>query len=596
MSAALTEQLLEVARAAEAAGYGAKTQVYVAAAARLGMSVPTLLKRLKAVAPTKPRKRRRDAGAHALSRDEALWIASVVEETRRLTGTGTIRLEDCIGTLRTGGKIRAAKWDEATGEFMPLSMSAIRRALAHHGLHPEQLTQPSASVRLRSEHPNHYWQIDASISRQYYLADSGTEIMDAAVYYRGKPQNFISINDRRIIRYAITDHCTGHVRLYYVLRAESAMNVVAALIHAMTPGDGIAMHGVPRLLGMDLGTRSAAVDTFCAALGVEVYAHSRGNARALGQVEDMHLLIETTFEAPLKLRKPVVSIEEMNGLAEVWCRHYNATREHTRTRMTRRDAWLRITPEQLVLAPSVAVLRQLATATPKTCTVRDLRIRYRGAEWDVSRMPGVLNGARVKVAINPFDDINTVRVLIAGEDGRRTHYLARRIERDEWNFDANAAMVGREFRTMPDTAADSARKEIERLAMQVDTDAEAVAARKAKRVPFGGEIDPTLPWRTADIPPALPRAGTASAVQTPVIIEPSPDVPRIAPTYTAPLLDHVAMAMALRIRIEARGGTWSAQLYARMAERWPVGITEDQLDDCTVQLLRTGLRVAGGTA
>ena len=100
MPAALTEQLIEIARAAEAAGHGAKTRIYVEAAARLGMSVPTLLKKLKSVTTMKPRKRRTDAGKFALTRDEAMLIASTVEYTRRETGTGEARLEDVIEVLR----------------------------------------------------------------------------------------------------------------------------------------------------------------------------------------------------------------------------------------------------------------------------------------------------------------------------------------------------------------------------------------------------------------------------------------------------------------------------------------------------------------
>lgn len=596
MPAALTEQLIEVARAAEAAGHGAKTKVYTEAAKRLGMSLPTLLKKLKQVALIKPRKKRSDAGQHALTRDEAMLVAATVEETRRLTGTGEIRLEDCLAVLRANDKISAGTVDEETGEFTPLSLSAIRRALQHYGLHPEQLAQPSASTRLQSEHPNHCWQIDASISRQWYLADSGTEVMDASVYYRGKPQNFIAVNDRRIIRYAISDHCSGHVRIFYVLRAESALNVVSALIHAMTPCEGVVMHGLPLIVYMDLGTKSATVETFCAALDIQVIAHARGNARATGQVECSHDLIETSFEAPLKLRKPVISIEEMNQLADQWCRHFNAMREHTRTGMTRRDGWLRITPAQLRIAPSVQILKLLATATPKTCTVRDLRIKFRGEVWDVSQLPGVLNGGKLQVTINPFDDANTVRILVTGEDGRPSHFLAPRIVINDWGFEANAPRIGKEFRAMPDTAADAARKEIERLAMQVATDAEAVAARKAKRVAFGGEIDPTKHWREAAIAPHIPRAGTPSTIEAIPIIAPQPDVPAEQPVYIAPLLDHTAMAVALKRRVEQRGGTWSAVLYQQMALRWPAGVTEEQLDDCAVQLLRGGLRIAGGAA
>lgn len=596
LSPAMYEELARVARAAQAAGHGGKTAIYRLAAEGLGVSVPTLLTRLKQVRVGKSRKRRSDAGACTLPRNEALLIAAIIEETRRLTGTGELSVADAVSTLRSNGKVLAGRVDETTGEFTPLSESAIRRAMAHYHCHPGQLAQPTAAVSIASEHPNHYWQIDASVSRQFYLADGGTETMPRAKYYRGKPKNFEAIKDRRLIRYGIVDHCTGHLRLFYALRAESALNVISALIHAMTPAPGIAMCGLPTLLGMDKGTESEAVTTFCQALDIKTWAHAAGNPRALGSGERGQGLIETHFEASLKLRDPVVSLSEIQRLADEWCAWYNATRVHSRTGLTRRDGWLRITPAQFRPAPSPDVLRELATAKPQECTVRDLAIRFKGARWDLRDLPGVLNGGKVRVGINAFDP-DTVRVVTVGDDGRPAHYRAPRIQLGAWNFPLDAARAGQEFKSMPDTPADEVRKEIGRLAMQVQTDAEAVAARKAKRRPFGGQIDPTKPWRDAVIPPHVPRAGTPSQVQAPAIIEPTPRIPAIRPQYTPVPLSHADMARGLKWRIEERGGAWSAELYTRMAALWPDGAPEERLDECAVALMRGGLRaVAGGAA
>ncbi|MFA5589822.1 MAG: hypothetical protein WDA70_03765 [Lysobacteraceae bacterium] len=595
LSPAMYEELASVARAAQAAGHGGKTPIYREAAQRMGISVPTLLARLKHVRVGKPRKRRSDAGVSALMRDEALMIAAIIEETRRLTGTGELSIGDAVSILRANGKIQAGRVDETTGEFLPLSESAISRAMMTYGCHPSQLAAVTAAVSVASEHPNHFWQIDASISRQFYLADGGTEQMPRAMYYRGKPKNFEAIKDRRLIRYDIVDHCTGHLRVFYALRAESALNVISALIHAMTPTPGIAMHGVPRLLGMDKGTESQALLAFCVAMGIQTWAHAAGNPRAIGSGERGQGLIETHFEAPLKLRDPVVSLAEIQRLADEWCAHYNATRTHSRTGLTRRDGWLRISPEQLRLAPPVEVLRELATTQPVECTVRDLAIRFKGARWDVRGMPGVLNDSKVQVAINAFDT-DTVRVLTTGEDGKPAHYLAPRLQLGAWNFPVDAARAGEEFKRMPDTPADEVRKEISRLAMQVQTDAEAVAARKAKRTPFGGEIDPTKAWRKTEVMEALPRAGTPSQVEAPAIVEPTATIPMIRPQYVPTPLSHAEMARALKRRVEERGGAWSADQYARMAALWPDGVPEEQLDDCAVALMRGGLRAVMGGA
>jgi len=597
MNPALVEELLAVAKAAEAAGHGGKVAVYADAANRLGISVPTLYARLRAVRLPKPRKRRADAGAHALSREDAYLVAAVVEETRRLTGTGAAPLEQVLAILRANRPGFASRIDEDSGELIPLSASAVRRAMRHHGCHPEQLAQPSPAAKVASPHPNWCWQIDASLSRQYYLAEDGTQVLDQRQFYQGKPGNLARINDRRLWRYVVTDHASGYLYVHYVQGAESTANLLSALIHALSPRSGEAMHGVPHYLVTDPGpgTRSQVFQNFLAVLGI--FHILAGEARAKGQVEDGNSIVNTHFEAMLRLRAPVASVAEMNALAADWCRAYNATAVHGRHGQTRRDAWLRITPEQLRMAPSVETLRALAASTPKECTVRDYRIRFRGAVWDVTGLPGVINGAKVEVLFNPYDE-DSVRVLQQGADGRPAHFLAPRVQVDSFGFEAGAAIFGQSFQQPAQTPTDVARKEIERLAMQAGTDAEAKAKRKTKALPFGGEIDPLKHIREAvtQLPPALPRAGTPSTVEAPAEVAPVPRVPMTRPNYEPRVLGHVEMARELRHRIEQRGGAWDPGYWARMAALWPNGVTEEQLDACTVQLLRGGLQVVGGGA
>ena len=59
MSAALTERLVYVARAARDAGHGKRGAIYDAACAELGISRATLLRKLKEVSVTDKRKTRR---------------------------------------------------------------------------------------------------------------------------------------------------------------------------------------------------------------------------------------------------------------------------------------------------------------------------------------------------------------------------------------------------------------------------------------------------------------------------------------------------------------------------------------------------------
>ncbi|HCP0994756.1 TPA: integrase, partial [Escherichia coli] len=186
MNAALTERLVYVARAARDAGHGKRCAIYDAACAELGMSRATLLRRLKEVSVTDKRKKRADAGRSALTRDEAALISATLREATRKNGKRLYSIADAVETLRANGFISAGRTDETTGEFFPLSEDAISRALRNYGLHPEQLDAPAPHTEVASLHPNHVWQIDASLCTLYYLSNGhkGLQVMDSAKFYK----------------------------------------------------------------------------------------------------------------------------------------------------------------------------------------------------------------------------------------------------------------------------------------------------------------------------------------------------------------------------------------------------------------------------
>lgn len=588
--------IVDAARALATAGRGERTRIVADLATALGCSVQTAYRKLQEhQLADGARRRRADAGKTELSETEAKLIAALIEASRRQTGTGALTLEDAVRILREEGRILAGAVDERTGEVRPLSLSAISRAMRQYNCHPGQLAAETPATSMSSPHPNWCWQIDASLSSQFYLADAGAEQLDKTLHYQGKPQHLAKIADRRLWRYAITDHCSGAIVLWYCLGAESAHNAISALIFAMTQRPGSVMYGVPRYVMSDGGVLGpTAMQTFLRALAIEPIKNATGKARVKGQVEGAHNIVERSFEAPLKLREPVKTLEEINRHAVRWATWYSATQEHSRHGMTRRDAWLRITPEQLTIAPPVEVLQQLPSSVPKACTVRDHTINFRGKRYDLRGMPGVIQGAKVDVVINPFDLDGSVRVLVDGPDGKPSHYLAPVVQHDEWGFRADAAQIGTEYKAVPETPVDAARKEIERLAMEVDTDTAAKAARKAKRVPFGGSIDPTQTWTAPVV--HLPRAGQPSEVQAPTVVEPTPVVPTERRRYVAQRLSWIDTAKELRRLVIERGAQWSPEMYAQARQRWPEGLTEDELAPAVLQLLRPALRAIGGGA
>lgn len=585
------------------AGHGEKGDIVARLAAALGCSAATARSRIQALCPMPPRKQRKDANTLTLSELEAHRIAAYIRSTVRETGTGRIDVMEAVAHLRANGEILAGRVDEDTGEFFELSESQIRVSMRRYGVSTAQVDVETPAVRLSSPHPNYCWQIDASVSRQYYLGASGTVEMDKAEFYRGKPDNFVRVNEQRLWRYLITDHASGCFDVLYVQGAESSANVVLALIHAMSKGMG-CMYGRPLYLMCDPGSgnKAAAVMNLCRALGIKVIVNRRGNSRAKGQVEKGHHQIETSLEAALKGLPPVSTVSDMNAFAAAWAHRFCATHVHSRTKLTRRDGWARITPEQLVLVPSPEELLSLANSHPKPCTVRDYMIRFQGKVYDLRHYPGgINNGSRVEVVRNALDQ-NCVRVLM--REGNTEQYLiAPEIPKDDWGFVTTAARIGERHVGVPDSPAQTKAKQLDRIIHDAATDAEAEAKRKAKAVPFGGRIDPRALWQqeNAAVPPMIPRAGTPSDVVVPAVIKPAdlPAVPPrpLAPAAELPVFVGFELVKLLKIRVEERGIAWNPDWWGVVAQRWPNGLAEEQLDAAASSLLTPSLRaIAGGAA
>lgn len=579
MNAVLTERIVSVARAARAAGHGNKHAIYEAACRELGLSRATLMRKLKAVAVTPPRKRRADAGRSALTRAEAMTISALLIESTRKNGKRLYSIADAVETLRANGMIRAESLDESTGKLRPLSDSAIQRALRTYGVHPDQLLAPAPVTELASRHPNHVWQIDASLCVLYYLkpaADpraNGLRVMDHSEFYKNKPRNVARIAADRVWSYEITDHASGWIYVEYVLGAESGENLCSTLINAMQERGGAdLMHGVPRFLMLDAGAANTAAMTrnLCRALGIELVVHKVGNARATGQVENARNLIERKFEPGLKFQ-PVNSLDELNALARRWRMHFNATATHGRHGSTRSHAWLRITARQLVNAPSLDICRELAVAAPESRKVTPkLRVSLRGVEYDVSAVPGVMVGEKLMVTRNPWRD-DAAQIVLTGDDGRETYFVVPEVARDALGFATDAAVIGESFRRHADTPAQRAVDEIERLVSGAHTRADAKARRRAKALPFGGRLDPYKHIDDDALPTYLPRRGTEHELAA----------PRVA---HAPL-SLVDAAMRIKPRIEAAGATWSAERFRWLQQRFPNGVPQDRLDAIVAELI-----------
>lgn len=592
MSAVITQALVDLERALRGAEHGQRTELVQSTAQRLGMSLSTLYRKLKDVTvDLSPRKKRCDAGTSILSREDALTISSTMMETARRNEKRLYSLEDAVEALRASGMIHADVIDESTGEIQPLSISAIGRALYSYGVHPEQLLQPAPVTELASRHPNHVWQIDASLCVLYYLkpgADpkaNGLRVMDHDQFYKNKPRNLARIAANRVWSYEITDHASGWIYVKYVMGAESGENLCDVLIDAMQErGGNDILHGVPMILMMDPGSAntSAMARNLCRTLRIRTIVHKPGAARVTGQVENARNIIERKFEAALRYQ-PVADLDELNAAAKVWREWFNAAKKHSRHGMTRSAAWMRIREHQLVKAPGVDVCRQLAIAEPESRKVTSkLRVSFQGAEYDVSVVPGVMVGEKLMVTRNPWQS-DAAQVVTIDQEGYEVFHVIPSVQRDENGFDVRSPIIGEAFRQHAETPAQKARKEAARLAMGAETEADEQAARKAKAIPFGGKLKPFQHIEDAQLPTFMPRKG--SELQLNVTVA----------TVEIKPMSHAAAAKALRARM---GSTWTAESMAWLKSNYPDGVLEDQLDAIVQQLqapVRPGLRIVGGT-
>lgn len=568
----------EAATALLCAGHGGKRRLAEQYAAAWQCSVQTVYRHVAPVlGQVRTRKRRADRGESAWTLDELQLVSAALLESRRGTGKRLSSIADAIDMLRGNGLIRGESVDMATGEVRLLSESSAAKALRAQRLHPEQLAAPTPKVQLASEHPNQVWQIDPSLCVLYYLRrQDGLHVMPQAEFYKNKPKNLARIEHDRVWRYVVTDHASGTLYVEYVLGAESGENLCNCFVNAMQyRGAADPFCGAPQMVMVDPGSANtgAMFKNLCAALGIKVWINKPGQPWAKGQVEKTNDIVERHFEHRLRYAQPA-SLEALNEAAWRWMRHFNATAQHSRHKSSRYQAWMTITPEQLRKVPAREVLLRLATHAPETRKVNSLlRISFRGRYYDVSGVPGVIVNEKLTVTRNAFGGEHDAQVLYTGEDGRDTWYTLEPLEADAYGF-VGAVPMG-SFRAQADTPVDANRKQVERLAMDATSDAEAETKRKAKATPFGGRIDPYASVTQAPEVMHLPRRGHALDVTVPdkVAAVPKSQMPptRIEPAQP---LGHVELAQRLRERLP----DWSAQHYAALVQGWPQGATEDELD------------------
>jgi len=574
------ERISQVAQQAMSAKHGERGNLYEAVCAELGISIQTLHRVLNKISVRPPRKQRSTAGKTALTLAEAKTIAAYLLEHIRKNNKKTKSLEQAIAELRANGLILAGVIDD-DGVVKYLSISAISRALVGHGVHLEQLLAPDPVTPQSSEHPNDVWQLDASLCVLYKLPDTGYGIEEVKTVdrYKNKLSHFAKIEHKLVQRYVITDHASCALFIYFAFGGETTESVCDLLISAIRQRGSYPFYGIPNILMVDRGSanRSAMFRNLCKALGIRLIITQ--GARAKGQVEKMHDVVESGLESGLKMAIHIRTVEQLNNLGNQWAHWFNGTAIHSRHGKTRYSAWQLIKSEQLkVTNLSAEQLVMLARETPVSKKVTDyLTVNFKGAEFDVSQVPLVMVGQKLMICRCGFK-AGFAQAVLVDENGNDIFYsLPEKTRSGDFGFYDDAAKIGDEFKRHTDTPAQTARKELERLVMSAGTDKEAEDKRKAKFTPFGGAVDPYKAMKEYEHPAYMPKRSTPALVD---------QVPVVAARKT--------IAQGAAWLKQQLGGAYDKSIYAQLQKQFPEGVTEEELEQVIVEL--TAGRTVAGTA
>ena len=543
------------------AQYGTKSKIIDDTCSYLGLTRNALYERLKAVGFDSNRKTRADKGETSIDLDDAKKICFMMDSSKRDNDKRLLSCEEAIDILFANAEIKAQ-----------YNASSILRIAKMHGFHPEQLSRPTPHQNLKSLHPNHVWQVDASICILFYLPKGGIKTMDKDEFYKNKPQNLLKVRNELCIRYVITDHYSGTIYVkYYVGSGETQEILFDLLASAMVQKKDHLLHGAPFWLVLDKGAANTAhmVKSWLSKMYINFYAHSTGNSRAKGSVENAQNIVERQFESLTQYKALAIqNVDELNQHAMKWQFYFNAKKKHSRTDAPRFEMWLKITAEQLRLVPSRAVLESLLTTKPQERTVRgDLTISYKFKEYDqtffysVKHIETLSVDDRVLVTVNPYRAPN-VDVITVDLQGKETYHECTPRKKDEAGFYVDAAIIGEEMKRPPDTLADKMQKESFKAQYpDAENQADAKKLRKNRVAKFGGEIDPFKHHDDAQHVDYIPKKGTELNIEAPTQV-----------------FEFITVAEACKRIKPVLGALYTPDTYQYLSKQYPQGVDPLELE------------------
>lgn len=512
-------------------------------AERLGCSLGTAYRHLRARGWSSGRKERVDKGTSKVGAEDARLVAALTASGRDLKGRPNLPVSEAVLIAQEQGLLA----DD-------VSASTVLRKLNGMGLGPRQMLAPEMGISRISKHPNHRWVVDVSPCLQWYFKDADGRRLDlyadgAARFYAGKTHNFPK---RKLLRYVCVDHYSGvYFSQYYYAEGENALDMVDFLWRCMRrkrQHQAYPFRGLPHTIVGDQGPalKNGLVTSLLRDLGVGLELHAAGNAKASGAVESRHFHWQRRFDARLKAR-PAQNLAELNQWAEDFAASQNGTRPHTRHGRPPLEIWCRITSEQLREAPDRDTFFGLAGGAAKTATVSNRGwLRASGRAWQLRG--DVYPGQKVQYRLLPFVDEGIRVWTFAGAEVSATE-----IAFDEAGFPTRGARA----HVWDDESWKGATAPL--------TAGQDLAARVAS-----GEIEVSLPG-VFDFAADLERQAFLS----------TPGTPWAPPESAAPLLASPVLSRVEALdRVASSLGRWLSDNEAtRLAEAVGDGVTEADLPD-----------------
>ncbi|MDP2008211.1 MAG: transposase family protein [Rubrivivax sp.] len=570
------------------APHGKRKPIVERTAAALQCSVQTAYRKLGEAGFASGRKQRSDARTCVLPEEQISMVAGVLRASLNKKGQ-RMPVRTALDMLHASGQLNTQVHE-----------STVSRQLYARRLHPEQMALAEPSVKMRSLHPNHVWQVDSTTGAYYYLPGGRLRWMPEDQFYKNKVANLVKASTDLLTRYAAADHFSHAFKCRYYLGGETAENLLDFVTWAMWKQDSNPMHGVPLMLYMDKGgaNRGHLMRNFCERTGIHLDWHAQGNARATGSVEKVHDLARMFFETRFRFRDPAdVTLDKLNADIEAWAAAFCATAKHSRHEQPRYSAWMSITAEQLRVPASLEALREAAVREPETRRVsNDKRITFGSPSrsYLLNLVPGIAAGLKVTVVSNPFRAPAIDVQFIDPDTGEETWHVVEPEETVAGGFPADAPVWGQDMRRAALSDVDRNRNAITRQAYRtgdgLPTVEEADKARKAHAAAYAGLVDSMADVKATQVPAYLPRRSTPMDLPTRDI------APKRLPVVEA------------CTRLKARmGDRYPPQMYTYLADKYgsaeDPGVPEDQLDNIESLFTTdkpvanngfTGLRAVGG--